>query len=141
MRKVKVVQDNTENSLRRIFLWNKNVSFQNKIHDKDYTERAGYEPWLTMEKNRPGCFTVQRRESVHALNEQMNEPRELSSGQLNIHKQISNIYFLFLISEGNRKVATRIISLWPLSIRDVALILQCLFISDSIVSDCSFTHE
>ena len=56
MRKVKVVQDNTENSLRRIFLGNKNVSFQNKIHDKDYTERAGYEPWLTMEENRPGCL-------------------------------------------------------------------------------------
>ena len=49
MRKVRFVQDNTENSLIRIFLWDKNVSFQNKIHEKDSTERAGYEPWLEME--------------------------------------------------------------------------------------------
>ena len=51
MRNVRSVQDSTENSLIRIFLWDKNVSFQNKVHDKDYTERAGYEPWLTMEKD------------------------------------------------------------------------------------------
>ena len=44
MRNVRSVQDSTENSLIRIFLWDKNVSFQNKVHDKDYTEyikRAG----------------------------------------------------------------------------------------------------
>ena len=54
MRNVRSVQDSTENSLIRIFLWDKNVSFQNKVHDKDYTEyikRAGYKPWLTVEKD------------------------------------------------------------------------------------------
>ena len=54
MRTVRFVQDSTENSLIRIFLWDKNVSFQNEVHDKDYTEyieRAGYEPGLTVEKD------------------------------------------------------------------------------------------
>ena len=42
-------------------------------------------------------LTVQRHESVHAMNERMNAPRQLSSGQLDIdkHEQISIIYFLF----------------------------------------------
>ena len=51
---MRFVQDSNKNSLIQIFLWDKNVSFQNKVHDKDYTEqieRAGYEPWLTVEKD------------------------------------------------------------------------------------------
>ena len=54
MRKVRLVKGSTGNSLIRIFLWDKNVSFQSKVHDKDqteYIERAGCEPWLTVDKD------------------------------------------------------------------------------------------